>query len=156
LPVLIRDRGPSFQELAAKYLRGVSAGTAIRELRRQSLVQVLPDEVIRLRASASRSSGFNPSNIAEAAKRIQRLAATVLTSGVEGESKALYKEINNLKIDTARMPLVQRTLDRRAQVFLEGIERELKVASRSKGKASYTRLGISVISWEEERTKVER
>jgi hypothetical protein len=151
LPLLGRERGPSFQELASKYLPGVSPGSAIRELRRQALVQVLPDDVIRLRASAPRTAGFTPSNVAQVGNRLQRLASTIVHNMTESDGQFLFKEINNLIIDSEMMPLMRRTLERRTQVFLEGIEKELRTQSGAKRKKrSPTRLGISVLSWEDE------
>jgi uncharacterized protein DUF6502 len=150
LPLLTGDRAPSFRELAAKYLPGVSSGTAIRELRRQGIIQVLPDEVIRLRASAARTTEFNPSSVAQAGKRLQRLAATVFHNIAHTNSPIPYKEINNLKIDPRNFPLIRRTLDRRIQVFLEGIERELGTGTGSRRRIGDTRLGVTAFVWKDE------
>jgi hypothetical protein len=150
LPLISPDRGPSFHELASKYLPGVSPGTAVRELRRQDLIQVLPDEVVRLRASVSGSSGFSASTIASAGKRLQRLASTILFDAQGSDSGKLYKEINILDISPQILPLVRRTLERRTQVFLDAIERELQSHASGGRKRRRVRIGISVVSWQDD------
>jgi hypothetical protein len=147
LPLTSSDRGPSFEELTTKYLPGVAPGTAIRELRRQAVIQVLPDEVFRLRASASRTAGFGTSNIVHAGKRLQRVASGILNSIGEGNGESLYREISNLRINPEEIPLIRRTLERRTQVFLDSIERELKARSGARPIRRSTKIGISVVSW---------
>lgn len=147
LPIVSSAHGPSFQELAGKFLPGVSPGTAIKELRRQSLIQVLPDDVVRLRSRAPRTAGFTPTNVAQAGKRLQRLATTIVHNMTAPNEALLFKDIKSLRIDSERMPLIRRTLDRRTQVFLEGIEKELSMISGATKKGRTARLGMTIFSW---------
>jgi len=148
LPLTTYDHGPSFQELSSQYLPGVSMGTAVRELRRQGMIQVLPDEVVRLHALTSRNTGPDPTNMANAAKQLQRVASTILYQSAGGDN--IYREINNLKIAPKNLPLIRQLLERRTQVFLVGIERELRSLPKYKATPNSSEIGVSVVTWQQD------
>jgi hypothetical protein len=149
LPLVSFERAPSFEELAAKYLPGVAPRSAIRELRRQGAIQALADEVFRLRSTLSRTAGWSASELAQAGRHLQHVISGILSTPGDPESTELYKEINSLTIDPESAPLVRRTLERRTQVFLDGIEKELNARAGGKGSQGKRKIGLSVVSWRE-------
>jgi hypothetical protein len=150
LPLESDEQGPSFEELVAKYLPGTASGSVLKELRRRSLVQLLPDEIIRFRSLTTRTVGLNATNVALAAKRLQLLGSTVLHNIRDAKNRRLYEEMKSIKVDSARLPLIRLVLERRARTFLEALESELRAAPSASRRADATQVGVSVFSWEQD------
>lgn len=148
LPLTSYDDGPSFQELSSRYLPGVSPGTAVRELRRQGRIRVLPDEVVRLEALTPQYLGPDPINVANAARQLRRLASTIFSQSTDGEN--IYKEISHLKVSSKNLPLIRQLLERRTQAFLGGLERELRSLPKVRSTTTSKEIGVSVVSWQQD------
>jgi hypothetical protein len=149
LPLVSFEGAPSFEELAAKYLPGVAPRSAIRELRRQGAILALADDVFRLRSTSSRTAGWSASDLAHAGKHLQRVISGVLGNAGDPDAMESYKEIPSVSIDPELVPLARRTLERRTQVFLDSIEKELTARASAKGSRSKQRIGLGVVTWRE-------
>jgi hypothetical protein len=112
------------------------------------MIQVLPDEVVRLQAVRSRNAAPNLNSVAKAAKQLQRLAATALSPSTGCDT--IYREISNLKISQKNLPLIHQLLERRIQVFLSGIEREVRSLPRSTAASASREMGVSVVTWQQD------
>jgi hypothetical protein len=148
LPITSDESGPTFEDLARTYLPGISAGSALRELRRHSLVQILPDEIVRLRRLRTRPAGLSAANIAQASGALQRLTSTLLFNLGHADTPRLHMEMKDLSVLRARLPLVRAVLDRRARTFVHALDDELRVESSVRRGGPKSRVGLVVLAWE--------
>ncbi len=148
LPLSSVDGSPTFEDLARAYLPGISAGSALRELRRHSLIQILPDEIIRLRRLMSGPVGMSAESIEDACRILQKLAATVLNNLRNTDSHRLYIETKEVYVRSERLPVVRAVMGRRAKTFVQALDKELRVESTRRRGTGKKRIGISVVGSE--------
>ena len=148
LPLSSDDGSPTFEDLAHTYLPGISAGSALRELRRHSLIQILPDEIIRLRSLMSRPAGMSAESIQDACRILEKLVATVHYNLRNTGSPRLHLETRELYVRSERLPIIRAVMERRAKTFVQALDKELRVESLGRRGRGKKRIGISVLASE--------
>jgi hypothetical protein len=111
-------------------------------------VQILPDEIVRLRRLTTRPVGLSPANIAQASSSLQRLSSTVLFNLLSAEAPRLHLETKDLSVPFERLPLIRAVLERRSKTFVQALDRELRVESSPERKGPKSRIGLLVLAWE--------
>jgi hypothetical protein len=148
LPLQSDDGSPTFDDLTRAYLPGISAGSALRELRRHSLIQILPDEIVRLRRLTTRPIGLSAVNISEASHTLQRLSSTVLFNLRHAGTPRLHLEMKVLEVIPQRLPLIRALMERRGRTFIQALDKELRIESSAKRRGRRKRIGLSLLAWE--------
>jgi len=150
LPLMSDDGSPTFDDLTRTYLPGISSGSALRELRRHSLIQILPDEIVRLRRLTTRPTGLSAVNISEASHTLHRLSSTVLFNLRNAGTPRLHLEMKVLEVLPDRLPMIRAIMDRRGKTFIQALEKELRIESSTKRRGRKKRIGLSILAWEAE------
>ena len=148
LPLSSEDGSLTFEDLARAYLPGISAGSALRELRRHSLIQILPDEIVRLRRLMSRPVGMSAESIENACGILQKLVATIQFNLRNADSPRLYLEMKDLYVRTERLPIIRAVMERRAKTFVQALDKELRLESSGRRGTGKKRIGLSVLATE--------
>src|SRR5208282_5834022 len=105
------DGSPTFEDLVHAFLPGVAPGSALRELRRHALIQILPDQIVRLRRLTTRPVGLTPANIAHASGDLQRVTSTLLFNLKHADSPRLHVATKELSVLRERLPLLRSLLE---------------------------------------------
>jgi hypothetical protein len=113
------------------------------------LIQILPDEIVRLRRLTTRPIGLSAANIAQASINLKRLTSTVLFNLRSAEAPRLHLETKDLNVLCERLPLIRAVLERRSKTFVQALDRELRVESLLDGKGPKARIGLFVVAWED-------
>ncbi len=144
------ESGPGFDELVRLHLPGVSTGTALKELRRRNLVQVLPDEIIRLRRMTSRRTGITADNILLYSKYLRRLASSLLENLQDAQNPHIVEETKPIRVSKEFVPVLRRILERRSRAFLNALERECSAETAKRRHRPAVRIGVTTFTWEED------
>lgn len=78
------------------FLPGVAPGSVLRvlrELRRHSLIQIPPDQIVR--RLTTRPAGLTAANIAQASSELQQLASTIVFNLKNAETPRLHFAIKD-------------------------------------------------------------
>jgi len=146
LPINASAEEPSFEELVRNFLPNVSVGSALGELRRSGAVQLLPDEIVRVRSRSPRTAGLTAASVASATDKMAALAYTVFHNVLHRDEQFINEESEVVRIPRSRLPLVRAILERRIAAFLEAIEKELSV--EPKGSEDSIQMRIMVFAHE--------
>lgn len=152
LPIQAPKEEPSFTSLTNRHMPGVTAKTAIAELRRCGAIQLLPDEQVRLRSRTVRLSGVTDASMSDAGTRLSHFANTLLHNVRHPERRRFCESTETGGLEQGRLPLVQQTIARRAQSFLDGLSEELSGESEPKTGESAGSLGVTVFCYELEKS----
>ena len=150
LPIERSKQHRGFEDLVDKYAPGNHPGSVLKELRRRGNVELLGDDIVRFKASTTRSSGLTKSNVAGAARRIKRLGDTLVHNLVSAERSRLYAETKTLNLSGEQVALVRALLDRRAKTFIAALESECQTRSVTGAKGNAKQMGVGVFAWEED------
>jgi len=148
LPLSPEDGSPNFEDLVHAFLPGVAPGSALRELRRHALIQILPDQIIRLRRLTTRPVGLSASGIAQASEDLQKLASTILFNLRSAEAPRLHLATRELSVLRERLPLIRSLLEQRAKTFVQALDKELRGEASAKGSGPKDPIGLVVLAWE--------
>src|ERR1700733_15206973 len=142
---------PSFFTLASTYAPGAAPGVVLKELHRAGVVQLLPEERVRVRSRTFRVPGVNASGISELGNRSRELLETLIHNLREPDKRILCDSMPAIEVDALRVPVIRDLIARRAGNFLTAIEQELAIeASLSHRKKSKKRVRIGLTAFESE------
>jgi hypothetical protein len=149
LPIRAVKEEPSFEMLVKRYMPGVSAGTAIAELRRSGAIRLLPDEQIRLRSTSPRPSGMTAAGLSVAGERMRQLASTLMHNMNRPEDTRLCEALEEVRVAPDRLAVVRQILAKRSRNFVEALTAELKgeAMPNSTAKQPLT-VGLMICSYE--------
>ena len=126
LPIQPKPDQASFASLAARYMPNVAPRTAVAELERAGLVQTLDGDHVRLRSRSARPLGVNEANLTEAGTKLAGFASTLLHNLKHPDDARVCEYSELIEIPTKRLPVVRRTITKRAQNFLDGLTGEIQ------------------------------
>jgi len=146
-----RQPEPSFFTLASTYAPGAAPGVVLQELHRAGVVQLLPEERVRVRSRTFRVPGVNASGISELGSRSRELLETLIHNLRETDKRILCDSMPAIEVDALRVPVIRDLIARRAGNFLTALEQELAIeASLSHRKKSKKRVRIGLTAFESE------
>jgi Family of unknown function (DUF6502) len=125
LPIRAPEGVPSFEMLVRRHMSGVSAGTAIAELRRSGAIRLLPDEQVRFRSHTPRPLGITEASIASVSERLQELMSTLLNNLRSPEHQRFFEGVDEVRIDAQRLAVVMQVVAKRAHHFIDALSTEL-------------------------------
>ena len=147
-----RQPEPSFFTLASTYVPGAAPGVVLQELHRAGVVQLLPEERVRVRSRTFRVHGVNASGIGELGSRSRELLETMIHNLREPDERILCESMPAIEVDAARVPVIRDLIARRVSNFLAAIEQELAIeSSLSHRRKSKKRIRIGLTAFESER-----
>jgi hypothetical protein len=150
-----RQPEPSFHNLASTYAPGAAPGVVLQELQRAGVVQLLPDERVRIRNRTFRVHGINASGMSEVGSRGRDLLHTLIHNLRHPEARLLCDSMASIEVDALRVPAIRDLIARRTGNFLAAIEQELAIeASLSHRKKSRKRVRVGLTAFESERPVV--
>jgi len=150
LPMERSKQHRSFEELVEKYAPGNFPGTVLKELQRRGNVDVLEGDIIRYRSSTTRPRGATESNVAHAAKRVRRLGDTLFRSLLDPEHVHLDVETKPINLTTQQLALLLPEIERSANLYLAGIERQFRARGATGVNDHPKRVGVNMFSWQED------
>jgi hypothetical protein len=146
-----REPEPSFSTLASTYVPGAAPGVVLHELHRAGVVQLLPEERVRVRSRTFRVHGVNASGMSELGSRGRELLETLIHNLREPDARFLCDSMRSIEVDALRVPVIRDLIARRAGNFLAAIEQELAIeASLSHRRTSRKRVRIGLTAFESE------
>src|SRR5665213_1773509 len=152
-----RDQEPSFFTLAGTYVPGAAPSVVLEELRRAGLVQMLPENRVRVRSRAFRMHGVNAANIGELGQRAKDLIETLTRNLRQPEAPLFCDSMPSIEVDGPRVPFVRDLIARRAGNFLAAIEQELAVEARgSRRRKSGERIRVGLTAFQSEQQTVRK
>lgn len=149
LPIHAHEDEPSFEALVRRYMPGISAGTAIAELRRSGAIRLLPDELIRLRSRTARTPGITTAGIEAASEQMGALASTLLHNLKMPDDAWFCESLGDVEIDPERLAIVKQLLAKRARSFMDATAAELTGETQAPHHKRTTRkVGLVVCAYE--------
>ena len=146
-----RQPEPSFFTLASRYAPGAAPGVVLEELHRAGVVQLLPEERVRVRSRTFRVHGVNASGMSELGSRGRELLETLIHNLREPDARILCDSMSSIEVDAGRVPVIRDLIARRAGNFLAAIEQELAIeASLPQRNKSKKRVRIGLTAFESE------
>src|SRR3984885_199074 len=150
-----KEPEPSFHSLAAAYAPGAAPGVVLQELQRAGVVQLLPDDRVRIRSRTFRVHGINASGMSEVGSRGRDLLHALIHNLRHPEDRLLCDSMASIEVDALRVPAIRDLIARRTGNFLAAIEQELAIeASLSPRRKSKKRVRIGLTAFESERRAV--
>jgi hypothetical protein len=123
----------------------------LRELHRAGVVQLLPEERVRVRSRTFRAHGVNAGGMSEMGRRGRELLETLIHNLREPDTRMLCDSMPSIEIDALRVPVIRDLIARRAGNFLTTLEQELAIeASLSHRGKSKKRVRIGLTAFESE------
>ena len=153
LPLDLQPEGPSFFELADRALPRILPRTVLKELRRRGLVQLLPDEIVRLRRAPSLPAEFSITALSHAAEQMRLLGNTLVQSTRAPSDKkqpefAIYVASKPMQVSAAEIDINQAPMLARIASFIQSIEGEFgRPAAKAKDPVPAATIGVSVFTW---------
>jgi hypothetical protein len=154
LPIDRQLSGPSFEELVDKALPDNRHATVLKDLRRRGLVQVLPDDIVRIRRVApSLPTTLNAQSLSYIAQQMRMLGETLLQTieGPDGQGPdalALFASSEPVTIPAEGLEGVRAALQEQLANFVQGFEKDFSPKSRSKKtKGRKLTIGTSVYTF---------
>jgi hypothetical protein len=139
---------PSFEALAARYVPSSPAAVVLQELHRAGVVQLLPEQRVRVRSRALRTIGVNIGNIRELARQLDAFSRTLLGNIREPDYGLLCESIQGVEIEESRLSVVREVINRRASGFLQSLQAELAAERRRTPSRNSRRIKLSVTVFE--------
>jgi hypothetical protein len=146
-----RDPEPSFATLARTYVPSAASGVVLQELHRAGVVQLLPEERVRVRSRTFRVPGVNSGGMTELGSRGRDLLQTLIHNLRDPEARILCESTRSLEVDPERVPFIRDLVARRAGTFLAAIEQELAIEAgpaRRRKSGQRTRIGLTAFQSE--------
>jgi hypothetical protein len=140
-------RGATFESLVKLYGRGIPARAVLDELLRARVVEVLPGQRIRAKASLAVHFGLSPQMVKRFGDRASELLSTMLSHMKECESPT-FLESTTFPVTVETLPVIRRELANRGAAFLSEVRESLAIASRKHGSRT---VGLTVFYHERER-----
>ncbi len=150
LPLDFQAGSPSFEELVEAALPGKRHLNVLKDLRRRGLVQLLPDEIVRLpriaRPLPSELSGKSLSFIAD---QMRAVGNTLLQNILAAEKKpsdplGVFVSGDPIEVPDDAAGSIRALLQERIAALVQGIERDLiRTAKSKKEKSSRRTLTVS-------------
>ncbi|HEY0747360.1 MAG TPA: hypothetical protein VGD63_11720 [Steroidobacteraceae bacterium] len=151
LPIDKQHVGPSFEDLVAEALPGKRHANVLKDLRRRGLVQVLPDEIVRIRRAArALPTELNESSIAFIGEQMRIVGSALLQSIVNAERAAgslnMVATSDIVSIPEESIASARATLHESIANFVQGFEKDFARKGK-KGKGSQVLLGTTVYTF---------
>jgi Family of unknown function (DUF6502) len=127
----IRKPEPSFFRLMSTYAPGTAPGVVLKELIRAGMVQLLPEERVRVRSRRFRARGVNASSMNELGSNTKELLETLIRNMRQPDATLFHDSMRSIEVDPARVPAVRDLITRRTGNFLAAIQQELAVEASS-------------------------
>jgi hypothetical protein len=140
-------RGATFESLVKLYGRGIPARAVLDELRRARVVEVLPGQRIRAKASLAVHFGLSPQMVKRFGDRASEMLSTMLSHMKESESPTFLAS-TTIPATADTLPVIRRELANRSAAFLSEVRESLAIASRERGSRT---VGLTVLYHENER-----
>lgn len=147
----IYGRGATFESLVRSYGRGIPPRAVLDELLRSEVVDVLPDQRVRARASLCVHRGLSPQVIKAFADRASDLLSTML-SNIRAPEAPRFLATVAVPVATKKMlALIREELSSRSAEFLSEVQETLTVVPRERGSST---IGVTVFYHENSRVNV--
>jgi hypothetical protein len=140
-------RGATFESLVRLYGRGLPARAILDELLRSRVVEVLPGQRIRAKASLAVHFEFSPQMVKRFGDRASELLSTMLSHMRESESPT-FLSTTTVPATAEMLPVIRGELANRSAEFLSEVTKSLAIASRKHGSRT---VGVTVFYYERER-----
>jgi hypothetical protein len=140
-------RGATFESLVRMYGRGLSARAVLDELLRSRVVEVLPGQRIRAKASSAVHFGLSPHIVKSFGDRASELLSTMLSHIRESESPRFLATATVLATPDM-LPFIRRELANRSAEFLSEVRESSAIAPRKHGSRT---VGVTIFYHERER-----
>jgi hypothetical protein len=144
----IYGRGATFEALVRSYGRGIPPRALLDELLRSRVIEVLPDQRVRARASLSVHRGLSPQLIKAFGDHASDLLSTMLFNMRAPETPRFLATVAAPAATKKMMPLIRKELSSRSAEFLSEMQETLAVASRKRGSST---VGMTVFYHETSR-----
>jgi hypothetical protein len=141
-------RGATFESLVRSYGRGIPPRAVLDELLRSRVVEVLPGQRVRARASLSVHRGLSPQVIKAFGDRASDLLLTMLSNMRAPETPRFLATVAAPAATQKMLPLIRKELSSRSAEFLSEIQETLAVAPRKRGSRT---VGVTVFYHETSR-----
>jgi hypothetical protein len=140
-------RGATFESLVKLYGRGIPVRAVLDELLRSRVVEVLPGQRIRAKASLAVHFGLSPQKVKRFGDRASELLSTMLSHMRESENPT-FMATATAPATADMLPVIRRDLANRTAEFLSEVRESLAMASRKHGSRT---VGVTVFYHERER-----
>jgi hypothetical protein len=144
----IYGRGATFESLVTSYGRGIPPRALLDELLRSRVVEVLPGQRVRARASLSVHRGLSPQLIKAFGDHASDLLSTMLFNMRAPETPRFLATVAAPAATKKMMPLIRKELSSRSAEFLSEMQETLAVAPRKRGSST---VGVTVFYHENSR-----
>jgi hypothetical protein len=144
----IYGRGATFESLVRSYGRGIPPRAVLDELLRSRVVDVLPGQRVRAKASLSVHSGLSPQLIKAFGDRASDLLSTMLSNMRAPETPRFLATVAAPAASKKMLPLIRKELSSRSAEFLSEMRETLAVAPRKRGSST---VGVTVFYHETSR-----
>jgi Family of unknown function (DUF6502) len=144
----IYGRGATFESLVRSYGRGIPPRALLDELVRSRVVEVLPVQRVRARASLSVHRGLSPQLIKAFGDHASDLLSTMLFNMRAPETPRFLATVAAPAATKKMMPLIRKELSSRSAEFLSEMQETLAVAPRKRGSSA---VGVTVFYHETSR-----
>jgi uncharacterized protein DUF6502 len=141
-------RGATFESLVRSYGRGIPPRAVLDELLRSRVVDVLPGQRVRARASLSVHRGLSPQVIKAFGDRAFDLLSTMLSNMRAPETPRFLATVAAPAATKKMLPLIRKELSSRSAEFLSEMQETLAVAPRKRGSST---VGVTVFYHETSR-----
>jgi hypothetical protein len=137
---------PSFADLVATHLPGVSADFVLQELERAGAVESLSHHRVRVRSRTWRAPGVNLDSLSAFGVQAKALLSTLTARLSDPNSRAFFDSTPVIAVDADRIAIVREVVARRARNFVESLEQELAIdARRSRRGHKKVQMSITVV-----------
>jgi hypothetical protein len=142
----------SFEKLVARVSSGVPVRAMLDEMVRLGVVELLPNQRVRIKSRIAISRGLSEPSIREIGVRASNLIRT-LTENLSSSSPLFEASVSANLVDTDRIPMLKREVGNRSTSFLSSIESLLKEVSTSTdlhaARPDSKRVGVGIYYFEE-------
>ena len=143
-----RGAAPSFEALAARYLPSSPAPVVLQELHRAGVVELLPEQRVRVRSRTMSVGGLNTRNISDLGRHSKQLLETLTRNLRDPEHRLFCESAAAIDVEEARIPVLREVINQRATGFLQSLEAELASERRRPRKRGAMRATLSLTVFE--------